>query len=221
MTGLIFAGILRVFNRIATTCQSRGRGLIAVAVVMCVVNGSCWGQQISPVSTVPKLAVRNSPADGVTDGRLDRAASAVKTRPQEKLLNVIYEFGPEMGQIRQIPIGWKRERGVDYKTYVKIGMERDNRGSADLEKFVRWFDGQLIYSSQWLKDQSAWNPHLNLLNHHLAIGWFILTSEVQKNPAALPPSPADVLFDRYLRVDLNGSGALVSSPFLGANASHQ
>lgn len=221
MTGLIFAGILRVFNQIATTCQSRGRGLIAVAVVMCVVNGSCWGQQISPVSTVPKLAVRNSPADGVTDGRLDRAASAVKTRPQEKLLNVIYEFGPEMGQIRQIPIGWKRERGVDYKTYVKIGMERDNRGSADLEKFVRWFDGQLIYSSQWLKDQSAWNPHLNLLNHHLAIGWFILTSEVQKNPAALPPSPADVLFDRYLRVDLNGSGALVSSPFLGANASHQ
>ncbi|MAI71095.1 MAG: hypothetical protein CMM01_09310 [Rhodopirellula sp.] len=221
MTGLISAGILRVFNRIATTSQRSGRGLVAVGVTMCMISGSCWSQKISPVSAIPKPAVRNFPAAGGADRRQSGAASAFKTRPQEKLLNLTYAFGPEMGQIRQIPIGWKRERGVDYKTYVKIGMVRDNRGSADLEKFVRWFDGQLIYSSQWLKDQSPWNPHLNLLNHHLAIGWSILTNQVQKNPAALPPSPADVLFDRYLRVDLNGSGALVSSPILAANVSHQ
>ncbi len=227
MTGLIFAGILRVFNRIATTGQTSGRGLVAVAIAMCMLSGSCWSQEISPVSAVPKPAVKNSPADGVAadgvaaDAKQNGAASTVKQRPQEKLLNLTYGFGPEMGQIRQLPVGWKRERGIDYKTYVKIGMVRDNRGSAELEKFVRWFDGQLIFSWQWLKDQSPWNPHLNLLNHHLAIGWSLLTKQVQKNPAALPPSPADALFDRYLRVDLNGSGALISSPYLAANASHQ
>ncbi len=224
MTGLIFSGILRVFNRIATTGRASGGGLVAVAITACMFCGSCWGQQIPPVSAITKPAVRNSLAEGVaadTKQSGTGASSSAKQPPQEKLLNLIYEFGPEMGQIRQLPVGWKRERGVDFKTYVKIGMVRDNRGSAELEKFVRWFDGQLIYSWQWLKDQPSWNPHLNLLNHHLAIGWSALTNHVQKNAAALPPSPADVLFDRYLRVDLNGSGALVSSPCLDANASHQ
>ncbi|MDB4730160.1 hypothetical protein OAF38_00100 [bacterium] len=221
MTGLIFAGILRVFNRIATTGQPSGRSLVAVTIAICMVSGSCWGQEIPPVSAIPKPAVKNSLADGGADVNQEVAASAAEKRPQEKLLNLTYEFGPDMGQIRQLPNGWKRERGINYKTYVKIGMVRDNRGSVELENFVRWFDGQLIYSWQWLKDQSPWNPHLNLLNHHLAVGWSALTSQIQKNSAALPPSPADALFDRYLRVELNGSGALVSSPYLEANASHQ
>jgi hypothetical protein len=221
MTGLIFAGILRVFNRIATTGQPSGRDLVAVAIAMCMVISHGWGQEIPPVSAIPKPAVKNSAADSVSDAKQNIAASTVNRRPQEKLLNVTYGFGPEMGRIRQLPNGWKRERGVNYKTYVEIGMVRDTRGSADLEKFVRWFDGQLIYSWQWLKDQSTWNPHLNLFNHHLAIGWSVLTNRVQNNPAALPPSPADALFDRYLRVDLNGSGAFVSSPYLAANTSHQ
>jgi len=222
MTGLIFARILRVFNRIATTGQTSGRVLVAVAIAMCMLSGSGWAQEISPDSAISKPAVKNSGAVGVAaDANQNGVESSAKQRPQEKLLNLTYGFGPEMGQIRQLPNGWKRERGIDYKTYLKIGMVRDNRGSADLEKFVRWFDGQLIYNWQWLKDQSPWNPHLNLLNHQLAIGWSVLTNQVQKNPAALPPSPADALFDRYLRVDLNGSGALVSSPYLDANASHQ
>ena len=106
MTGLIFAGILRVFNRIATTGQTSGRGLVAVAIAMCMLSGSCWSQEISPVSAVPEPAVKNSPADGVAadgvaaDAKQNGAASTVKQRPQEKLLNLTYGFGPEMGQIR-------------------------------------------------------------------------------------------------------------------------
>ena len=224
MTGLIFAGILRVFNRIATTGQAVGRGWLGVAIGIFIFSGSCLGQQIPPVSAIPNPAVKNSSPDGLAANAKQKGAGSLSSaghRPQERLLNLTYEFGPEMGQIRQLPVGWKRERGVNFKTYVKIGMVRDTRESAEFEKFVRWFDGQLIYSWQWLKDQSPWNPHLNLVNHHLAIGWSLLTNQVQKNPAALPPSPADVLFDRYLRVDLNGSGALISSPYLDANASHQ
>lgn len=224
MTGLIFAGILRVFNRIATTGRAGGCGWVVVAIAMFLCRGNCLAQEIRPVSAIPRPAVKKSSTDGMAaDGKQNSVGDSApaKQRPQEGLLNLTYEFGPEMGQLRQLPVGWKRERGVEYKTYVKIGMVRDNRESAELEKFVRWFDGQLIYSWQWLKDQAPWNPHLNLLNHHLAIGWSVLTNHVQKNRAALPPSPADALFDRYLRVDLNGSGALISSPYLDANASHQ
>lgn len=221
MTGLISAGILRVFNPIATTGPPSGAGLLAVAIAICAFVGNGWGQEIPTVSAVPKPVVKNSQAAANVDTQQSDAAPAANRQPQEKLLDLVYEFGPEMGQIRQLPNGWQRERGVNYKTYVKIGMVRDNRGSAELEKFVRWFDGQLIYSWQWLKDQSPWNPHLNLLNHHLAVGWSWLTQKIQNNPTALPPSPADILFNRYLRVDLNGSGALVSSPYLTANPSHQ
>ena len=114
-----------------------------------------------------------------------------------------------MGQIHKLPSGWKRQSGVEYKTYVKIGMMRDNRGASNLEPLVRWADGQLIFGWQWAKDQSSWNPHLNLLNHHLAIGWSLLINQVKKHGAGLPPSPADLLFNRYLRVDLNGNDSQV------------
>jgi len=221
MTGIIFAGILRVLKRIATTSSVSCCGMVAIVVAMCIGSTSCWSQELPAVSAIPKSTVRNSTSDGTVKANQSGVASKAKTQTREKLLNLHYEFGPEMGQIRQLPSGWKRERGVNYKTYVKIGMARDNRDAVELAKLVRWFDGQLIYSWQWVKDQSPWNPHLNLLSHHLAIGWSFLATQVQQNYAALPPSPADALFDRYLRVDLDGSGASVSSPYLEANVSHQ
>ncbi|MGB0761096.1 MAG: hypothetical protein ACPGPS_16240, partial [Rubripirellula sp.] len=90
MTGLIFAGILRVFNRIATTGQPSGRDLVAVAIAMCMVISHGWGQEIPPVSAIPKPAVKNSAADGVSDAKQNIAASTVNRRPQEKLLKVTY-----------------------------------------------------------------------------------------------------------------------------------
>ena len=221
MTGIILAGILRVLNRIANTTPASCWGLAAIVVAMCTCSGSCWGQELPPLSAIPKPVVRNSTSAGSLETIQNRAAATDTRSPRDKLLNLRYEFGPEMGQIRQLPIGWKRQRGVNYKTYVKIGMVRDNRGSDEFEDFIRWFDGQLIYGWQWARDQSPWNPHLRLLNHYLGLGWSLLVNQVQTHPEALPPSPADALFDRYLRVDLNGSGALVSSPYLNANASHQ
>ena len=221
MTGTITAGILRVLNRIANTTSASCCALAAIMVAMCTGSGSCWGQELPPVSAIPKPVVRNSTSDGSLETIQNRAEAADAKPSRDKLLDLHYEFGPEMGQIRQLPVGWKRQRGVNYKTYIKIGMVRDNRGSDEFEDFIRWFDGQLIYGWQWVRDQSPWNPHLSLLNHSLGLGWSLLVNQIQIHPEALPPSPADALFDRYLRVDLNGSGALVSSPYLNANASHQ
>ena len=226
MTGTIFAGILRVLYWIANTTPASCCGLVAITVALWMGSSSVLGQDlptnsVNPKPAVGKPAAGNSTSKSTAETDQSRAASATKAQPREELIDLRYEFGPEMGQIRQLPSGWKRQRGVNYKTYVKIGMVRDNRGSAELETLVRWLDGQLIYGWQWAKDQAAWNPHLNLLNHHLAIGWSLLANQIQKDLKDLPPSPADALFDRYLRVDLNGSGAMVTSPYLNANASHQ
>ena len=231
MTGTIFAGILRVLNWIANTTPASCCALVGITVAMWIGSGSGLGQDLPTKPVNPKPAAGSPPLQGSesqssqsqgSESQVESPeASKSKSQPREELLDLRYEFGPEMGQIRQLPNGWKRQRGVNYKTYVKIGMVRDNRGSDELEALVRWLDGKLIDGWQWARDQTPWNPHLNLLNHHLAIGWSLLANQVQKSKAELPPSPADALFDRYLRVDLNGSGALVTSPYLNANASHQ
>ena len=221
MTGTILAGILRVLNWIANTTLASCCGLVAITVAMWVGSGSSLGQDLPANSANPEPVVGNSEPPSTAETVQGREASTIKTQPREELIDLRYEFGPEMGQIRQLPNGWKRQRGINYKTYVKIGMVRDNRDSAELEALVRWLDGKLIYGWQWVKDQPQWNPHLNLLNHHLAIGWSLFANQIQKNLKDLPPSPADALFNRYLRVDLNGSGAMVTSPYLNANASHQ
>ena len=231
MTGTIFAGILRVLYWIASTTPASCCGLVAITVALWMGSSSVLGQDLptDPVNPKPavgkhavgKHAAGNSSSKSIAETDQSHAAAATKVQAREELIDLRYEFGPEMGQIRQLPSGWKRQRGINYKTYVKIGMVRYNRGSAELERLVRWLDGQLIYGWQWAKDQAAWNPHLNLLNHHLAISWSLLANQIQKDLKDLPPSPADALFGRYLRVDLNGSGAMVTSPDLNANASHQ
>ena len=212
MTGITFAGILRFLNRIAST-PSR-RGLLAWTILVCLHLGPCWGQKPSTggvsksptPSHVPLAAGSVEPSQGLTQGIL---------------LTRDFDFGPNMGQIRQLPIGWKRQRGIAYKTYVKIRMVREDAGSKELVEAVSWLDGKMVFGWQWVRDHNPWNPHLNLINRNLGAAWSLFSNALHQQANTLPPSLADSFFNRYLRVDLNGSGALVSSPTLPADASHQ
>ena len=229
MTGFIFGGILRVLIQFANTTPVSCRVLLASMMLVCLNSGPCLGQIPATEAAAQPPAGSNPQSDGGAalksdDGAAlesDDGAVAVVGSAEDNLLTQHYDFGPSMGQIKQLPVGWKRQRGRAYKTYVKIGMVRDNNDSDELEEFVKWLDGKMVFVWQWVRDRRPWNAHLSLLNRHLGAVWAMLSDAFHQQPYALPPSLADIFFNRYLRVNLNGSEALVSSPLLDADASHQ
>ena len=153
MTGISFAGILSILRRIANTSPASCCSWVAVAVALCVGHRIGLGQDIGGNSSDSTPAAANQQQVGKGSAGNDAEnqqtkVSAADAEPRESLIDVLYEFGPDMGQIRKLPNGWKRQRGVDYKTYVKIGMVRDNRGASDLETLT---PDTLALNSGWLE----------------------------------------------------------------------
>ncbi len=94
------------------------------------------------------------------------------------------------------PEGWKRKSDRDHPAYLKIGIVAHDEGllglaqAADREMLASWDQ-----VNQWSKSVPALPPL-----------------------PALPPSIADLVVDRHLRIELNGGWAMMQSPPVNVNS---
>ena len=104
-----------------------------------------------------------------------------------------WDFGrSDDPHFRGVPEGWRRYQGRGYPKYVGIGIE---------------------------PKEPAIAQHLTRLDANLIELWKVCKRRYPKTP--MPPSIADLLVDRYLRIDLDGGQAMYESPAAQAKSIFQ
>ena len=196
MIALVLGGILRAATRIASTFSpwTRAAAVFSFLIVFTQVEVSPLEGQTSWASRESSRAVKES----------SRAAWASSPNPTgtdpdradlAPLSGTRWDFGRrDDPQFLGLPAGWKRYEGVGYPQYVKIGIKAKD---TSLERELIQLDTALIKLWERLNDLA---PSVSL---------------------PLPPSIADLIIDRYLRVDLDGGQALYESPAISCERSFQ
>ncbi|WP_153558629.1 hypothetical protein [Roseimaritima sediminicola] len=104
------------------------------------------------------------------------------------------------------PDRWQRRRGRDYPSYVKIEIQSEKTG---LEAFAQSADAALL--RLWVQTRlklAATPPWMPAVPSR----WNRLARAVGQALPGLPPSLADRVSSDFLRVSLDGGGAMLQSP---------
>ena len=106
------------------------------------------------------------------------------------------------------PNGWKRYEGHRYPKYVKIGIAAKD-GARELE--LRKFDTMMIRGWRPIRTRFRSLPPLPPVAPFGSAPFDIAYNYLRDMPS-LPPSLADLVVDRFLRIDLDGGLAAAQSP---------
>ena len=130
-------------------------------------------------------------AAAVASGRAQATEVAVES--VEELRSYTWSFGRDSDtDVDGWPDGWKRYRGRGYPGYVKVFIQPHD---ASLERKFRAIDTGIV---------RLWNESKKVLPG-----------------LPLPPSTADAMVDRYLRIELDGGQVKLQSPPMPASRMYQ
>jgi hypothetical protein len=138
--------------------------------------------------------------------------------PATEMTSFVWDLGRQDDpNFRKFPEHWKRFRGIGYPSYVRGEIAARD---PDLEKTLVGWDTQI--ARLWKLTRTQLQSAGDSLDRRLPT----LPATVQLRTAttmlpSLMPSIADMLVDRYLRIDLDGGQFAAQSPLLPASRRFQ